>query len=281
MLKGPTLKKPQRSYLGIHIMLKNILKKSLHHAYLIEGEKEIILPEILLLMENFGIKTSGNPDFYHINLDTFKIEDARNLKSLSSEKAFGDENDKKIFLISVNNFLLEAQNSLLKIFEEPIENTHFFIIVPDTNFLLKTFISRFYFIQYGGPTSILSIKSQLNATESAENFIVMPLKNRIDFLKNLLTKPDPEESSEELTEESVSQSNFIKSLNFLNSLEFVLHKRLAPRSDLGNSKRSDLGTIGTKIDIKVFKHIFKIREYLHQPGSSIKSLLESLALIIP
>jgi hypothetical protein len=36
-------------------MLKNITKKSpsltpqyLHHAYLIEGEKEIILPEILL-----------------------------------------------------------------------------------------------------------------------------------------------------------------------------------------------------------------------------------------
>ena len=53
---------------------------------------------------------------------------------------------KKIFIICVNNFSLDAQNVLLKMFEEPIENTHFFLIVPDTNALLKTFVSRFYLI---------------------------------------------------------------------------------------------------------------------------------------
>ena len=39
-------------------------------------------------MKNLKIKTSGNPDFYHISVDSFKIEDARNLKSIEYEKSF-------------------------------------------------------------------------------------------------------------------------------------------------------------------------------------------------
>jgi len=126
-------------------ILDNLDKNNLHHAYLIEGTEEEIVPEIFKFMEILGIETSANPDFYHISVDSFKIEDARNLKSVEHEKSFST--GKKIFLISANNFLLEAQNTLLKIFEEPIENTHFFIIIPNTDTLLKTLVSRFYLIK--------------------------------------------------------------------------------------------------------------------------------------
>src|ERR1035437_8038581 len=120
-------------------------KNNLHHAYLIEGVHEVILPEILEVIKNLGIETVGNPDFYHISVDSFKIKDAQELKSLGRERGFS--NNKKIFIVSANNFLLEAQNVLLKIFEEPIENTHFFLITPDVNVLLKTLVSRFYLIR--------------------------------------------------------------------------------------------------------------------------------------
>jgi len=235
-------------------LINHLDKNNLHHAYLIEGDREEIVPELLKFIKSLGIKTSGNPDFYHISVDSFKIEDARNLKSMEYEKSFST--GKKIFLISANNFLLEAQNTLLKIFEEPIENTHFFIIVPNADILLKTLISRFYLIR---------TKTELkNELKEAEKFLAMSLKNRIDFIKELLAEAEKED------ETVLTDSSRSKALKFLNALESVLVSKMP------FDKNMSRGIFDTN-----FQHIFKVREYLNQPGSSAKSLMESVALIIP
>jgi len=234
---------------------KHLNTDNLHHAYLIEGKREEVLPEILKFIKTLEIDVAGNADFTQISLDSFKIDDARNLKSFGSEKGFSKEkNAKKIFLISANNFLLEAQHSLLKMFEEPIENTHFFLIVPDVSSLLKTLVSRFYFIS---TSSDLSFE-----TKEAEMFISMPLQKRIDYIKNLLV--EPEEEDEDGNEIIVLDSTRAKALKFLNALESVLHSK-----SLKNSS------------VPFFEHLFKVREFLRQPGSSTKSLMESVALILP
>ena len=155
---------------------KHLNKNNLHHAYLIEGSREEIEKEIIEFIKELGINISGNADFSHISVDSFKIQDARNLKAFSVEKA--TSNKKRIFLISTNNFLLQAQNSLLKMFEEPIENTHFFLIVPDASVLLKTFVSRFY---------LISTKQNLTEEfQEIEKFILMSLRLRLNFIKELL-----------------------------------------------------------------------------------------------
>src|ERR1035437_3222996 len=110
-------------------------KNNLHHAYLIEGTSEKIVPEIFKYVESLGVKTSGNPDFSNISIDLLKIKQALDLRSMGSEKGFNSS--KKIFIISVNRFSGDAEGVLLKMFEEPIENTHFFIITPDVNVLTK------------------------------------------------------------------------------------------------------------------------------------------------
>ncbi len=229
-------------------------KNNMHHAYLIEGNSLEVVPEVFEAMIDLGIKTQGNPDFSHIHLDSFKIEDARNLKSFAFEK--GNSANKRIFLISTNSFLLEAQNAMLKMFEEPIHNTHFFVIVPDVSSLLKTFTSRFYLIK--------SKINENNESKEAEKFIAMPLKNRIDFIKELLTEP---EGDEDLVVELSSglDSARPKALKFLNALEVSLHQKMSK----------------TLFDTHVFDQIFKVREFLRQPGSSVKSLMESVALVIP
>ncbi|KKQ47659.1 MAG: polymerase III delta prime subunit (HolB) protein [Candidatus Yanofskybacteria bacterium GW2011_GWC2_37_9] len=247
-------------------MIKEYLdRNNLHHAYLIEGKREEIVPELFEFINSLGINTNANPDFVHMSLDSFKIKDARNLRSYAAEKSFSlghsSSTDevfaKKIFIISANHFLLEAQNSLLKMFEEPIKNTHFFLIVPDTNFFLKTLISRFY---------VISVRQDLaEETKDAEKFISMPLKSRIDFIKNLLI--EPEEENEEGNEIVVLDSTRSKALKFLNALELVLHqKQLMSKMPF---------------DISCFKHFFKVREFLRMPGSSVKTLMESVALVIP
>ncbi len=234
-------------------ILKHLDKNNLHHAYLIEGKREQVVSELVEFLKESGINTVGSSDFININVDCFKIDDARNLKSYGAQKSFSTE--KKIFIISINSFLLEAQNSLLKMFEEPIENTHFFLILPDASSLLKTFISRFYFIS--------TKQDQSDERAQALKFIAMPIKNRIDFIKELLAESEEEDS--EGNEIVALDSTRAKALKFLNALELTLHNKISK----GIS------------DFSYFDHIFKVREFLRMPGSSAKSLMESVALIVP
>ena len=231
-------------------------KENLHHAYLIEGAREEILPEIFKFVQSLGVETSNNSDFLNIATDSLKIEDARNIKSFSVEKA--NSFNKKIFIISANNFLLEAQNSLLKMFEEPIENTHFFLVVPDANILLETLVSRFYLISHRS-----DLWGKNNNDKDAEKFIAMSLKDRLDLIKELLVEPEDED--EEGNEIVVLDSARSNALKFLNALETVLHTKMSKAA----------------FDIKCLEHLFKVREFLRMPGSSTKMLMESVALIVP
>ncbi|MDD5721316.1 MAG: hypothetical protein PHT16_02630 [Candidatus Pacebacteria bacterium] len=232
-------------------ILEHLDKNNLHHAYLIEGAREEIFLEIKEFLKKIDVDTVGNPDFVNISIDNFKIDDAFALRSMSAGKSFSSV--KKIFLIYANTMSIDAQNVLLKMFEEPIENTHFFLIVPDANFLLKTFISRFY---------LISARPCLDEEEAKEieKFIKMPLKNRIDYIKELLAVP--EEKEEDIAPLDSARS---KALRFLDALEFVLHKKMSKAA----------------FDINPFLHFFKVREFLRMPGSSTKSLMESVALITP
>lgn len=240
---------------------KFIDQNYLHHAYLIEGDNAILLPELLLFLESLNIKTTANADFYQLEIDSFKMEDARNLKEITNEKSFSNDKDaKKIFLISANTFLLEAQNSLLKVFEEPIANTHFFIITPSVQVFIPTLLSRFYVIK----SESFSLKE--NLTEEAEKFVKLPLLKRIDYIKELLSSAKEEDEEDTKSALLINEdSPRAKALKFLNNLEVVLHKKILKSSS----------------DVKIFEHIFKVRKYLRQPGSSAKSLMESVALSIP
>ncbi|MEX2029286.1 MAG: hypothetical protein WD963_02275 [Candidatus Paceibacterota bacterium] len=224
---------------------------NLHHAYLIEGARDEVVPEILKFCESLNIKTSGNPDFCHITIDNLKVDEALDLRTMSFNKSFSS--GKRIFLICVNNFTLDAENVLLRMFEEPTENTHFFLIVPDVNALLKTLVSRFYVIKNKGTTT----------SEKAEKFISMSLPGRIDFIKELLA--EIEEEDEEGNEIISMDSTRAKALKFLNTLELVLHNRF----------------IKNPAKITHFSHFFKVRQFLRMPGSSTKTLMESVAIIIP
>lgn len=230
---------------------EHLNKDNPHHAYLIEGKREEILPEILDFCESLDIKTSANPDFCNILINNFKIDEALDLRAMSMNKSFSSA--KKVFIICANTFSIDAENVLLKMFEEPIENTLFFLITPDANALLKTLVSRFYFI---------STKQNLaKEMKDAEKFIAMPLKNRIDFIKELLAEPEGEDIEEVISLDSVRS----KALNFLNALELVLHR----------------GFLKNSAEVNYFSHFFKVREFLRMPGSSTKTLMESIAIVIP
>jgi len=134
--------------LFVHYFILNPMNpKQLHHAYLIEGDRTLAISYIeSFLLDNFGIERRGNPDFWYSEHETFSIDDGRAIAGRYVERAF--DGGKKIFVIATRTMTHEAQNSLLKAFEEPTPDTHFFIISPSRSSFLPTLLSRFYIVRH-------------------------------------------------------------------------------------------------------------------------------------
>ena len=139
-----------------------------HHAYFIHAFKDGAHKLKEFLKEKFNISHSQNPDFYHEKFDVIGIDDSRRLKELHSSKSFKD-GTKRIFIIESTGITREAQNALLKIFEEPNEDTHFFLIMPSVEMLLPTLRSRL---------SIIKTEQENPIVESAENFLKLSAKQK-------------------------------------------------------------------------------------------------------
>jgi DNA polymerase III, delta subunit len=143
----------------------------MHHGYLVvgsAGERERFLATWL---KSSGISPIGNADFLWIDTESFGIADARSLVARSLEKAFGE---KRVFVISADRLTREAQNALLKTLEEPIPNTHFFILAREEKNFLPTLLSRLQVESVGGEGEV----------GVAEKFLQLSLKKRLDFAKN-------------------------------------------------------------------------------------------------
>ncbi|MBU1557611.1 hypothetical protein KKC45_01475, partial [Patescibacteria group bacterium] len=64
-------------------------KENLHHAYLIEGDRESIFSLVSDYLEKelkFSLK--NNPDFWNGDFETFGIDDGRKINELQNKKAF-------------------------------------------------------------------------------------------------------------------------------------------------------------------------------------------------
>ncbi|MEK7148567.1 MAG: hypothetical protein AAB770_01485 [Patescibacteria group bacterium] len=219
----------------------------LHHAHIIEGAYADIVPKLLFsISKNLGIETKGNPDLSVKLYESLGIDEARELKDAQTRAAFGG--GRKIFISGAESFTHEAQNALLKTFEEPTEGTHFFIIIPRAEMLLPTLLSR---------VLVVSGKSvpEDDAKKLAEKFIDSSLEDRFVIAKKMADKKDRETADRELFR------------RMLDHIERILYTR----------------TVGNKDDTtsNIFREIFHAKTYLANRGSSPKMLLEHIAIVLP
>lgn len=104
-----------------------------HHAYLSFAHS----------LETSGVPLAyqkGAIDVYHLLTPRVTIDDARSLTTLSEQRPF--EAEKRVFVVVTSDIAVEAQNALLKLFEEPPLHAQFYVVVPKTAFLLPTLRSR-------------------------------------------------------------------------------------------------------------------------------------------
>jgi DNA polymerase III delta prime subunit len=113
----------------------------LHHAYVLYGDKKIIKNSLFTFLEQeLDFPIIHNPDLWQGEYNVFKIKDSHALNTEHLKQPL--LNNKKVFILFLNAITLDAQNSLLKIFEEPKAESVFFIICPAGINLLPTLKSR-------------------------------------------------------------------------------------------------------------------------------------------
>lgn len=178
--------------------------QNLHHAYFLVGDRETIFLELMSFLENsVGVQTSGNPDFWIGQFDSLGIDDARVIAESSERKDFSS--GKKIFIIQADFLGQEAQNSLLKVFEEPTEGTHFFIISPQ-DVLFPTLRSR------------MQVILTTNNAEKGKSVLSLNMKDRLAIVKEITDGISDEEKTKQ------------DAISLLNSVEKELYEKGVEKS---------------------------------------------------
>lgn len=110
-----------------------------HHAYFYAGDRERGIAAARAYAASRGITGEHNPDLIVFTHGLFSVEDARRLIRIADQAAVGEE---KLIAISCERLFWEAQNVLLKLFEEPPPHTTLVLIIPNEGTLLPTLRSR-------------------------------------------------------------------------------------------------------------------------------------------
>lgn len=217
--------------------------KHLHHAYLVEGERAVLLPEILEYLVSEKLTEKNSPDLHVLEFDSFGIDDAHALRAEQSMHGVGG--GKKFFIVAFNTMTSEAQNALLKTLEEPTEHTHFILITRNKETLIATVRSR---------VQLVHEKGKPRESKIGEEFISADIPERLLRIEKF-TKVKADEKSEAKD----------AARDFLAHLETALHARFLADTRYAAS----------------LEDVITAKRYLSDRSPSVKMLLEHLALTIP
>ncbi len=208
------------------------------NIHIVAGGAESVA-SVLDLLAKDGFETRANPDAFVRQYARFGIDEARELRDRAALRALGT---RRVFVIATPSMTTEAQNALLKTFEEPAVTTHFFLIIPSPRALLPTLLSR---------AQVLSLRRP-DSTEGdveAAAFLSASVPARLDMLKPLLEK------------DADDKRDLGAVLAFLASLERSLAR--------------------SQSDPRAVAPVYRAQKYMGDKGALIKPLLEQVALLTP
>lgn len=219
-----------------------------HHAFVVEaGAEEGISAALAFLEQEFDMRPDGNPDLVVLRHGLLSVEDARKVTELAAGAPFSGEH--KAIIIAAHRIYHEAQNALLKVFEEPPIGTYLFLVVPTTGGLLPTLLSRVQRLDAGQDPSGVS--------EAARTFIKANRAKRSELIKKLSVGKD-EDARRAARDEALAIANGIEAAVYSNERDRISLKGRA-----------------------LLEEVAALRGYLHDRSAPVKMILEHLALVTP
>ena len=229
-------------------MFKKIFPKDLYHSYVIEGNPEELVYLLRDFLEERGDINKQSPDVSLNLYDSFAVLDSKNIKEWYQNKA--TDGKKKVCIIGAKFINREAEQTLLKIIKEPTENTHFFIVVPDSSLLLSTILSRVHLVK--------DLIVDNNDNKIAEDFLKSSPALRIEKVAEIIKEFKDNDNSGGLRNSAIS---------LINGIEKIIYKKWKVDVDDENLKF-------------ILSELKNCRDFLSTPGASVKMILEHLALVI-
>lgn len=166
--------------MDVSLGLKHNSGMEQHHAFLYLSDNLASLP----LKEEYKVPS---PDVTHVFVDGFGIDDARDMTLQATQKPV--TLDKRVFVIVTRQITSEAQNALLKLFEEPPEQAVFYLAVPKEGILLPTLRSR---LQLATPAV-----AESDTNEAFVSFLSASYAQRLELIAALVKEKD-EKTLEEI-----------------------------------------------------------------------------------
>jgi len=206
-----------------------------HHAFLIPHTYASIR-DALHAQLNTG---DDAPEIIEMVEGTFPIDSVRQLIDLALRKS---EERGQVFLVAFDSILPPAQNALLKVLEEPVPRTHFFLITSNPHTLLPTVLSRL---------GMSPFTFEIAESSQAKEFLAATPAKRLSIIKPIIEEKDRRAAAVLLRDAAV-----------------MLEKK--------RDAFSDMTTWG-----QTMKQIQALQSYSEDPASSVKMLLEHAALTTP
>ena len=220
--------------------------------------------------KGLGMKAKNNPDIVVLRYGLLSVEDARQVSELAAGKAFVSEY--KVVIIAASRAYHEAQNALLKVFEEPPAGTYLFLIMPSLGGLLPTLRSRVQIFDMQTsdmrcPTFDVGhrMSDMSDVPEIAEQFLKATKEKRSAMIKRLTSGKDEGERRE----------NRDEAIALVNGIEATVY------SDGSQTAFNHDGSQAAFKYAELLSDIAVLRGHLYDRSAPVKMILEHLSLVIP
>ena len=222
-----------------------------HQSFVIEAEAEVGITVAQEWAEKeLGMNAKGNPDFVVLHYGLFSVEDARHVLEVAASVPLIGEH--KVIVISANRVYHEAQNALLKLFEEPPPNTLLFFVLSSLGGLLPTLRSRVEILE-----TVPRLRSgRQEIANAAEQFLAASKEKRSAMIKKLTSGKD-EEERRELRDEAIA---------ILNGVEAIAYEKYGFTKPVISELLSDISIL---------------RGHLYDRSAPVRMILEHLSLVMP
>ncbi|HEY4512245.1 MAG TPA: hypothetical protein VJH63_01135 [Candidatus Paceibacterota bacterium] len=209
-----------------------------HHAIFREGDVIEAVEFFRKELENRGINMLGNPDIVFLHFEALGIGEARELIEIASSAPFKEE--KKIMILSFDGVTREAQNALLKLFEDPNPRVKFLIAGGNSNILLSTLRSRLHIIRSKEE------KKSRSKEEKIKKFLDLSIGQKLKEVEKMIKQYKDDGDKKPIRK-------------FLSTIFFELEKN-------------------PKENTALLKATAKSLSYIDDKSASVKLLLESVVL---
>lgn len=211
------------------------------HAYYLTGDLESGIDSAhAFAKDSLGITPEQSQDLITLRYTTLSVDDARTLAAIEAQAPVAG--DKKVIIIAAARLFGEAQNALLKLFEEPSPGSTLVLIIPSEGVLLPTLRSR-----------LVPLPTATQPHAKGREFLALSKEERALYLAKLVERSKADKDSEK---------------------QGARRDMLVLAQDLTALLRHE-GDRALLLDLTSFV------EVLHSPSAPIKLIAEHLELVLP